>query len=64
MGGISAAFGGHPHQSTIGSSEPIVDSFSLKGEAFGGNLQLSRQNEQGQIRDKASPWGEAVSEAD
>jgi hypothetical protein len=34
----SAAFGGHPHQSKIGSEEPIFDSFSLKGEAFGGNL--------------------------
>ena len=33
-----AAFGGHPHQSKIGSEEPIFDSFSLKGEAFGGNF--------------------------
>jgi len=32
-----AAFGGHPHQSKIGSEEPIFDSFSLKGEAFGEN---------------------------
>jgi len=30
-----AAFGGHPHQSKIGSEEPIFDSFSLEGEAFG-----------------------------
>ena len=29
-----AAFGGHPHQSKIGSEEPIFDSFSLEGEAF------------------------------
>jgi hypothetical protein len=29
-----AAFGGHPHQSKIGSEEPIFDSFSLKGEAL------------------------------
>ena len=35
----SAAFGGHPHQSKIGSEEPIFDSFSLEGEAFGKNLQ-------------------------
>ena len=28
--------GGHPHQSKIGSEEPIFDSFSLEGEAFGG----------------------------
>ena len=33
-------FGGHPHQSKIGSEEPIFDSFSLKGEAFGGNLHV------------------------
>ena len=32
--------GGHPHQSKIGSEEPIFDSFSLKGEAFGGNFYL------------------------
>jgi hypothetical protein len=35
-----AAFGGHPHQSKIGSEEPIFDSFSLEGEAFGGNFHL------------------------
>ena len=29
---------GHPHQSKIGSEEPIFDSFSLKGEALGGDL--------------------------
>jgi hypothetical protein len=40
------------------------DSFSLKGEAFGGKQQLLRKNESAQIRDKASPWGEAVSAAD
>jgi len=32
--GYCAACGGHPHQSKIGSEEPIFDSFSLKGEAF------------------------------
>jgi hypothetical protein len=37
-----AAFGGHPHQSKIGSEEPIFDSFSLKGEAFGGNQHIFR----------------------
>ena len=30
----------HPHQSKIGSEEPIFDSFSLKGEALGGNFHL------------------------
>ena len=34
--------GGHPHQSKIGSEEPIFDSFSLEGEAFGGRVHISR----------------------
>ena len=29
----------HPHQSKIGSEEPIFDSFSLKGEAMGANFR-------------------------
>ena len=29
----------HPHQSKIGSEEPIFDSFSLKGEAIGANFR-------------------------
>ena len=37
-----AAFGGHPHQSKNGSFEPLFDSFSLKGEAFGQNLRFLR----------------------
>ena len=56
-----AAFGGHPHQSKIGSEEPIFESFSLKGEAFGGNLHLLKKNELRWIRDKASPLGEKLS---
>ena len=56
-----AAFGGHPHQSKIGSEEPIFDSFSLKGEAFGGNLHLLQKNALRWIRDKASPLGEKLS---
>ena len=56
-----AAFGGHPHQSKIGSEEPIFDSFSLKGEAFGGNSYQLRQNEHRWIKDKASPPGEKLS---
>ena len=31
--GTAAAFGGAPHQSAIGSEEPMADSFSLEGEA-------------------------------
>ena len=54
----TAAFGGHPHQSRIGSEEPILDSFSLKGEAFGGDLHLLQQNKQCWTQDKASPLGE------
>ena len=53
--------GGHPHQSKIGSEEPIFDSFSLKGEAFGRKRNLLQQNEQCWIRDKASPLGEKLS---
>ena len=56
-----AAFGGHPHQSKIGSEEPIFDSFSLKGEAFGGDLHLLQQNKQRWTQDKASPLGEKLS---
>ena len=51
----------HPHQSKIGSEEPIFDSFSLEGEAFGGKLHLLQQNEPCSIRDKASPLGEKQS---
>ena len=50
-----AAFGGHPHQSKIGSEEPIFDSFSLKGEAFGGSRNLLRKKKQHWIWNKASP---------
>ena len=57
----AAAYGGHPHQSKIGSEEPIFDSFSLEGEAFGRNLNPLQQNEQRRIRDKASPLGEKLS---
>ena len=39
---LEAVFGGHPHQSKIGSEEPIFDSFSLKGEAFGETSYLVR----------------------
>ena len=53
--------GGHPHQSKIGSEEPIFDSFSLKGEAFGGDLQMVPKNGPGRIRNKASPPGEKLS---
>ena len=53
-----AAFGGHPHQSKIGSEEPIFDSFSLEGEAFGGNSYQLREYEPRWITDKASPLGE------
>ena len=56
-----AAFGGHPHQSKIGSEEPIFDSFSLEGEAFGENLHLLQKNELRWMRDKASPLGEKLS---
>ena len=56
-----AAFGGHPHQSKIGSEEPIFDSFSLKGEAFGGSRNLLRKKKQRWIRNKASPLGEKLS---
>ena len=31
---IHAAFGGAPHQSSPGSEEPRLDSFSPRGEAF------------------------------
>ena len=41
-----AAFGGHPHQSKIGSEEPIFDSFSLEGEAFGGRRNISDNTDQ------------------
>ena len=44
MNVFGAAFGGHPHQSKIGSEEPIFDSFSLKGEALGGNSRLVSYN--------------------
>ena len=40
--GSRTSLGCHPHQSKIGSEEPIFDSFSLEGEAFGGNLNLLR----------------------
>ena len=36
-------------------------STTLKGEAFGGNLNLLQQNKQRWIRDKASPLGEKLS---
>ena len=57
-----AAFGGHPHQSRIGSEEPIFDSFSLKGEAFGGNLPPCTAKRAALDTGQGfSPRGEAVS---
>ena len=56
--GSRTSLGCHPHQSKIGSEEPIFDSFSLEGEAFGGNRNASRYNEHRRIWDKASPLGE------
>ena len=58
----TAAFGGHPHQSRIGSEEPILDSFSLKGEAFGGNLPPCTAKRAALDTGQGfSPRGEAVS---
>jgi len=52
----------HPHQSKIGSEEPIFDSFSLKGEAFGENHTAIPYTRPVPIRYKASPLGEKLSE--
>ena len=57
-----AAFGGHPHQSKIGSEEPIFDSFSLEGEAFGEKFRMVSLIGTGRTLDKASPLGEKLSE--
>ena len=54
-----AAFGGHPHQSKK-CYRHFFDSFSLKGEAFGGHLQFLQQNEPGWIRERLLP-GEKLS---
>ena len=54
--------GGHPHQSKIGSEEPIFDSFSLKGEAFGGSFRMVSLFGTSWMQDKASPLGEKLSE--
>ena len=57
----TAAFGGHPHQSKIGSEEPIFDSFSLKGEALGAHFLCTAWNGKWWILNKGfSPRGEAV----
>jgi len=59
--GYCAACGGHPHQSKIGSEEPIFDSFSLKGEALRKPYcdPIIRPES---IMYKASPLGEKLSE--
>ena len=60
-GTVTAAFGGHPHQSKNGSEEPIFDSFSLKGEALAANLAMFVLLGAGVLFPKGfSPRGEAV----
>ena len=57
-----AAFGGAPHQSSIGSEEPMDDSFSLWGEALSHIRHFQFYRSRIGLLPKASPSREKLSE--